>query len=74
MRASAQPNAPVIDRLGMHLVCVLPEQSPSHVRVVTPSGKTGFVDADELTMLGNDQICYRNDGGGWKIAGYVTDE
>jgi hypothetical protein len=74
VRASAQPNAPVIDRLGMYLVRVLPEPSPSHVRVVTPSGKTGFVDADDMTMVGNDQICYRKDGGGWKIAGYVTDE
>jgi hypothetical protein len=81
VRASAQPNAPVIDRLGMNLVRVLPDQpatngaaqqqAPSTLRVVTPSGKTGFVPEDAISPLGNDQICYRNDAGAWKIVGYA---
>ena len=84
VRASAQANATAIDRLGMYLVRVLPDQptttgaaplqAPSTLRVVTPSGKTGFVPADAILPLGNDQICYRNDAGGWKIAGYAGDE
>ena len=80
VRANAQPNAPVIDRLGMYFVRVLPDQptttgaalgQPQVLRVVTPSGKTGFVPMDAINPLGNDQICYRNDGGAWKIVGYA---
>ena len=80
VRSAAQPNAPVIERLGMHLVRVLPEQpatngaaqqQPAFMRVVTPSGKTGFVPADTIAPLGTDQICYRNDAGAWKIVGYA---
>ena len=41
------------------------------LRVVTPSGKTGFVPADALSPLGNDQLCYSKEGGGWKISGFV---
>jgi hypothetical protein len=82
VRASAQPNAPVIDRLGLYLVRVIedqpagaaPQQPPTSLRVVTPSGKTGFVAADAISPLGNDQMCYRNDAGAWKIAGYAGEE
>jgi hypothetical protein len=41
------------------------------MRVVTPSGKTGFVPADTIAPLGTDQICYRNDAGAWKVVGYA---
>jgi hypothetical protein len=84
VRSAAQANAPVIERLGMHLVRVLPEQpatngaangaaqqQPSFMRVVTPSGKTGFVPEDAIAPLGTDQICYRNDAGAWKVVGYA---
>jgi hypothetical protein len=84
VRSAPQANAPVIERLGMHLVRVLPEQpattgaaqqqQPSFIKVVTPSGKTGFVPEDALAPLGNDQICYRNDAGAWKIVGYAGGE
>jgi hypothetical protein len=83
VRASAQANAPVIDRLGMYLVRVLQDQpttngaaqaEPEFLRVVTPAGKTGFVAADALSPLGNDQLCYRNDAGAWKIVGYAGGE
>jgi hypothetical protein len=82
VRATAQANAPIIDRLGMYLVRVIeeqptgaaPQQPPAFLRVVTPSGKTGFVAADAVAPLGNDQMCYRNDAGAWKIAGYAGEE
>jgi hypothetical protein len=44
------------------------------VRIVTPSGKTGFVAAEAIAPLGNDQICYVKDAAGWKIAGYIGGE
>jgi len=84
VRAAAQANAAVVDRLGMVLVRVLPDQpattgaapqqAPSFLRVATPSGKTGFVAEDAISPLGNDQLCYRNDAGGWKIVGYAGEE
>jgi len=39
--------------------------------VVTPSGKTGFVPAETLNLLGNDQLCYSKEGAGWKISGFI---
>jgi hypothetical protein len=78
VRASAQPNAPVIERLGMHFVWVMeddekepPAGAMPMLRVVAPSGKVGYVPADALSPLGNDQICYVKDAGGWKIGGFV---
>ena len=80
VRASAQPNAPVIEKLGMNLVRVLPDQPSTSgaaadatpaVRVVTPSGKTGFVSADTVAALISDQLCYLKDATGWKITGYI---
>ena len=48
----AQANAPVVDKLGLHLVRVLPDDSPANVvtvtfvKVMTPTGKIGFVPID----------------------------
>jgi hypothetical protein len=79
VRSAAQANAPVIEKLGMHLVRVLPDEppqgnapqnAPQFARVVTPSGKTGFVAMDSLSPIGFDQICYIKDASGWKIAGF----
>ena len=39
--------------------------------VMAPAGKIGFVPDDVLIPLGNDQICYGKDGGGWKIVGFI---
>jgi hypothetical protein len=74
VRSGAQPNAPVIEKLGMHFIRVLQEQTAQPgptVRVLTPSGKTGFVPMEALNPLGNDQLCYSKDGTGWKISGFV---
>lgn len=80
VRAGAQANAAVAEKLGMHFVRVMPDESAPDqnaapvVRVVTPSGKTGYVSAEAIAPLGNDQLCYIKDGAGWKIAGFVGGE
>ena len=43
---------------------------PPLLHVATPSGKSGYIDAETLAPLGGDQMCYTKDAGGWKIAGY----
>jgi hypothetical protein len=77
VRGAAQPNAPVIEKLGLTLVQVLPDapaqdnpNAPQFVHVVTPSGKSGFVIAESIAPLGGDEMCYAKDAGGWKITGY----
>jgi hypothetical protein len=82
VRAAGQPNAQVIDKLGMNLVRVLPEQPPTtaplnmepptFVRVVLPSGRTGYVAVENISPIGFDQICYLKDATGWKITGYES--
>jgi len=76
VHSGPQPNAPVVEKLGMHFVHVMQDNAPGDqespmIRVVTPSGKTGFVPADALNPLGNDQLCYSKEGGAWKISGYL---
>jgi hypothetical protein len=80
VRSAAQPTAPVIEKLGMNLVRVLPDsppqanaqQAPTFARVVTPAGKTGFVAIDGISPIGFDQLCYVKDASGWKITGYES--
>jgi hypothetical protein len=78
VHAAAQSNSPVLEKLGMILVRVLPDSSqptnpnePILLHVATPSGKSGYVDAQELSPLGGDEMCYTKDASGWKIAGYL---
>ena len=78
VHAAAQPNSPVTEKLGMILIRVLPDSAqptnpnePFFLHVATPSGKTGFVDAQALSPLGGDEMCYSKDASGWKIAGYL---
>ncbi|HEY6023259.1 MAG TPA: hypothetical protein VIV34_03675 [Pseudolabrys sp.] len=74
VHSAPQANAPVIEKLGATFVRILPENepnAPTFLRIVTPSGKTGFVSVDSIAPIGNDQICYVKDAGGWKIGGYV---
>lgn len=80
VRAAAQPNAQVTEKLGMHFVRVLPDAPPPAqgaqnqipmIKIVTPSGKTGFVAGEAIAPLGNDQLCYLKDAAGWKITGYI---
>jgi hypothetical protein len=63
-RRAAQ-NAPVIEKLGMQFVRVMPDTAPNasqdFMRIVTPSGKVGFVAAEAINPLGSDQLCYGKD-------------
>jgi hypothetical protein len=82
VRSAGQPNAPVIEKLGMHLIRVIADpppanaaqQPPAFVRVVTPSGKTGFVAIEAISPIGFDQLCYIKDASGWKITGFAAAE
>jgi hypothetical protein len=79
MRAAPQPSAPVVEKLGMHFVLVMPEDTPSNqqnpmLKVVAPSGKTGYVPVEALNPLGSDQVCYTKQAAGWKISGFIGGE
>jgi len=79
MRAAAQPNSPVVEKLGMHFVRVMEDNSPPSgdtpmIRIVAPSGKVGFIPADAVSPLGSDSVCYAKEGGAWKIAGFIGGE
>ncbi len=78
VRAEAARGSAVTEKLGLHLVRVYPDDSPASavqgsdtLRIVTPSGKLGFVPADVLRPLASDQICYIKEGNAWKIAGVI---
>lgn len=78
VRSGPQPNAPVVEKLGLHFVLVLPDNSNNSnnqqnpmIRVGTPSGKTGYVPAEALNPLGGDQLCYTKQGNTWKISGFI---
>lgn len=77
VRATPVASAAPVEKLGLHFIRVLPDASPAaavaaYVRVVTPSGTTGYVPSDSIAPLGNDQICYVKDASGaWKIGGYI---
>jgi hypothetical protein len=74
VRATPQATGPVVDKIGMHLVRIMPDRAsdpPSYMRIATPAGKAGFVSIDSIAPIGNDQICYVKEGGAWKIGGYV---
>jgi hypothetical protein len=79
VRSAGKPDAPITDKLGLYLVRVYPDDSPAaavqgpdFIRVVLPSGKTGYVAGDQLLSLGNEQLCYIKQGNAWKIAGFIT--
>lgn len=79
VRSAPRANAPVTEKLNPVLIRIMPDPKQPQpaqnevplVRVVTPSGKVGYVSADALSPLGNDQLCYVKDAGGWKITGFV---
>lgn len=75
-RETPKPDSKVVEKLGMHFVRVMFDNAPqesadSMLRIVTPSGKLGFIPAEALSPLGIDQLCYLKEGDAWKIAGYV---
>jgi hypothetical protein len=79
VRAAGQQNAPVIVKLGMHFVRVMPDTAPNasqeFMRIVTPGGKVGFVSAEAINPLGSDQLCFGKDAAGaWKIVGMIGGE
>lgn len=81
VRGSANPKAPVTENLGLHFVRVMPDQAPPSaqnqapmLKIVTPSGKVGFVSGEAIAPLGNDQLCYIKEGADWKIAGFIGGE
>lgn len=77
MRAGAQSDSPVVEKLGPILIRVLMDDSPAAavnansetVRVVAPSGKVGYLPVTAVGGLASDQLCYTKEGGAWKIAG-----
>ncbi|NWG23818.1 MAG: hypothetical protein HXY30_05270 [Pseudorhodoplanes sp.] len=78
VHADAKPKSPVTEKLGMYFVRVLPDMIPPAsasdipmLKIVLPSGKTGFVSADTLAPLGADQMCFIKEGTAWKIAGFI---
>ena len=74
VHAAPKANAPVVDKLALAFVRIMPEGGPNvpaFLRIVTPSGKSGFASVDSIAPLDNDQICYVKDAGGWKIGGYI---
>lgn len=74
VHATAQASAPVVGKLGLTFVRVMPEESagnPAYLRVLMPNGKPGYVTVDSLAPFGNDQLCYVKQGGTWKIGGYI---
>ena len=79
VKASAQANAPVVEKIGMIFVRVFPDMAPNasqeFMRIVAPSGKVGFVLAEAINPLGSDQLCYGKDAAGaWKIVGMIGGE
>jgi len=77
LRSAPKPTAPVVEKLGLTLVRVLPDSAPpqdpneqAFLHIAAPSGKSGFVPAEAMSGLGGDQMCYAKDAGGWKITGF----
>ena len=62
------------------LVRVLADDSPANavtaafLKVVTPSGKVGYVPVETVLPIGGEQLCYVKEGGSWKIAGFLGGE
>jgi hypothetical protein len=77
VRAEPSATSPVVDKLGLYLVRAYPDDSPANavqadfLRIVTPSGKLGYVQVDSIAALASDQLCYVKEGNAWKIAGVI---
>jgi len=77
VRSAGKPDAPVVEKLGLNLLRVLPDSAPSdnpdqpqYLHVALPSGKTGYVSEEALSGLGGDAMCYSKGPNGWMIAGF----
>jgi hypothetical protein len=75
LRERPQADAPARERLPQVFVRMLPngaaDDTSKMLRIVAPSGKTGYVSSDAVAPLGTDQICYMRTADGWKIGGYI---
>jgi len=80
VRAAPQPNAAVVETLGLHLIHVLgfegkqTDADPIRVswaRVATPSGKVGFIAPNSVVSPYSDRLCFAKEGAAWRIGGYV---
>jgi hypothetical protein len=77
VHSGVEQNSPVTEKLGLYLVRVYPDDSPiaavhgDVLRIVTPSGKLGYVPIDSILPLATDQLCYVKEGNAWKIAGVL---
>jgi hypothetical protein len=77
VRAAAQPNAQVVEKLGMYVVRVMSDTAPSDngappsLHIALPDGKSGYVPLDAIAPLAGDEICYAKEASDWKIAGYI---
>jgi hypothetical protein len=80
VRSAAKPDAPVVDKLGLYLVRILADDSPANavmatsVKVMSSSGKIGYVPIDSVLPIGGEQLCYVKEASGWKIAGFLGGE
>jgi hypothetical protein len=79
VRSGARQDATVIETLGLYLVRVIPDESPANavlsvIKVLTPSGKAGFVPLESVLPIGGEQMCYVKEASGWKIAGFLGGE
>jgi hypothetical protein len=82
VRGAAKTDAPVIEKLGQNLVRVMvetpaagaAEPTAPFLKVVTPSGKVGFVQEELIAALAINQLCYLKEGTTWKIAGYAGND
>ena len=79
VRSGARQDAAVIETLGLYLVRVVPDESPANavlsvIKVLTPSGKVGFVPLESVLPIGGEQMCYVKEASGWKIAGFLGGE
>jgi hypothetical protein len=84
VHAAPQPSSPIIEKIGSVLIRIMleeptlgagdgppPKPGSYFVRVVTPTGKVGYVVDDAIGALDSDQLCFVKESAGWKIAGYV---
>lgn len=80
VRGAPQPDAAAIDSLGVALVRVLgfvrpraETQTPqaAWARVVTPSGRVGFVAPNALLSPLANRLCFAKEGAAWRIVGFI---
>ncbi|HLN09359.1 MAG TPA: hypothetical protein VK281_10435 [Xanthobacteraceae bacterium] len=76
VHAKPAATAPIVERLGINLLRLYADEKQSEasvdwIRVVTPSGKVGYVLISGIMPLVSDQLCYIKEAGGWRITGYA---